>query len=80
MGNIHYSSGGGEIRTHDALSGIPVFKTGLFNRSSTPPRISGEGGIRTHEGILLPYLVSSEALSAAQPPLRFSHILSLKLR
>ncbi len=29
--------GGGEIRTLDTLSDIPVFKTGAFNRSATPP-------------------------------------------
>ena len=30
-------SGGGEIRTHGPLSETPVFKTGAFNRSATPP-------------------------------------------
>ncbi len=29
--------GGGEIRTHDTISDIPVFKTGPFNHSGTPP-------------------------------------------
>ena len=29
--------GGGEIRTHEGLSSLPVFKTGAFNRSATPP-------------------------------------------
>ena len=29
--------GRGEIRTRDAISGILVFKTSLFNRSSTLP-------------------------------------------
>ena len=29
--------GGGEIRTHDTLTGIAVFKTARFNRSRTPP-------------------------------------------
>ena len=29
--------GGGEIRTHDGLTPTPVFKTGAFNRSATPP-------------------------------------------
>ena len=28
----------GEIRTHETLSGPPVFKTGAFNRSATTPR------------------------------------------
>ncbi len=29
--------GGGEIRTHEGLATLPVFKTGAFNRSATPP-------------------------------------------
>jgi hypothetical protein len=29
--------GGGGIRTLDTLSDIPVFKTGAFNHSATPP-------------------------------------------
>jgi len=29
--------GGGEIRTHERLSPLPVFKTGAFNHSATPP-------------------------------------------
>jgi hypothetical protein len=29
--------GAGEIRTHEALSGSPVFKTGAFNHSATAP-------------------------------------------
>ena len=31
------SGGEGGIRTHDTLARIPVFETGLFNRSSTSP-------------------------------------------
>src|SRR6185295_8749322 len=31
------SGGGGGIRTHEALADPPVFKTGAFNRSATPP-------------------------------------------
>ena len=30
-------SGGGGIRTPDTREGMPVFKTGAFNRSATPP-------------------------------------------
>src|SRR3954465_3260269 len=30
-------NGGGEIRTHETLAGLPVFKTGPFNHSGTPP-------------------------------------------
>ena len=29
--------GGGEIRTRDGLSPIPVFKTGALNHYATPP-------------------------------------------
>jgi hypothetical protein len=29
--------GGGGIRTHEGLSSLPVFKTGAFNHSATPP-------------------------------------------
>ena len=29
--------GGGEIRTHETLSSLTVFKTVPFNRSGTPP-------------------------------------------
>jgi len=31
------SGGRGEIRTHDTLAGMPVFKTGALNRSATLP-------------------------------------------
>ncbi len=31
--------GGGGIRTHEALAGLPVFKTGAFDRSATPPAV-----------------------------------------
>ena len=30
--------GWGGIRTHETLTGLPVFKTGAFNRSATHPR------------------------------------------
>jgi hypothetical protein len=33
-------SGPGEIRTHETLSGLPVFKTGAFNRSATGPNFA----------------------------------------
>lgn len=29
--------GGGEIRTHDRVAPMPVFKTGAFSHSATPP-------------------------------------------
>jgi hypothetical protein len=29
--------GGGGIRTHERLKPLPIFKTGAFNRSATPP-------------------------------------------
>jgi hypothetical protein len=34
---LHFIGGGGEIRTHEGLTPSPVFKTGAFNRSATPP-------------------------------------------
>jgi hypothetical protein len=35
---LSLASGGGGIRTHEAAGrGLPVFKTGAFNRSATPP-------------------------------------------
>jgi hypothetical protein len=33
-----HNGGWGGIRTHEALAGLPVFKTGAFNRSATHPR------------------------------------------
>ncbi len=35
--NLSFSGGGGGIRTHERLTPLPVFKTGAFNRSATPP-------------------------------------------
>src|SRR5260370_27013968 len=32
--------GGGGIRTHEGLSSLPVFKTGAFNHSATPPGLT----------------------------------------
>jgi hypothetical protein len=32
-----FIGGEGEIRTHEPLAGLPVFKTGAFNRSATSP-------------------------------------------
>ena len=34
--------GGGEIRTHGPVAQTPVFKTGAFDHSATPPSISWE--------------------------------------
>ena len=34
---LPFDSGGGEIRTHETLAGLPVFKTGAFDHSATPP-------------------------------------------
>ena len=33
----HISGGWSGIRTHETLAGLPVFKTGAFNRSATHP-------------------------------------------
>ena len=34
------SGGGGGIRTHETLTRLPVFKTGRFNHSRTPPQVA----------------------------------------
>src|SRR3989344_3257326 len=36
----HENSGGGRIRTFEAITGLLVFKTSPFNRSGTPPLFS----------------------------------------
>ncbi len=33
----YFFGGSGEIRTHERLTTLPVFKTGAFNRSATLP-------------------------------------------
>ncbi len=38
VGGFCEVGGGGEIRTLEGLSSSPVFKTGAFNRSATPPQ------------------------------------------
>jgi hypothetical protein len=38
---ITATGGGGEIRTHDTLASMPVFKTGALNHSATPPNQAG---------------------------------------
>jgi hypothetical protein len=38
------SSGQGGIRTHETREGLPVFKTGAFNRSATCPEASVVNG------------------------------------
>ena len=35
----HLIGGGGRIRTHGGLAPTPVFKTGAFNHSATPPKV-----------------------------------------
>ncbi len=42
--NHEVSGGGGGIRTHGGLSPTPVFKTGAFDHSATPP--GGAGRMR----------------------------------
>jgi hypothetical protein len=37
---IARSGGWGGIRTHETFTGLPVFKTGAFNRSATHPLLS----------------------------------------
>lgn len=37
--NLAQVGGGGRIRTSDTLSDIPLFESGAFNHSATPPCI-----------------------------------------
>src|SRR5450755_801233 len=37
---VDLAGGGGEIRTHERLAPLTVFKTVAFNRSATPPNAS----------------------------------------
>jgi hypothetical protein len=37
FGATAFTGGWGGIRTHETLAGLPVFKTGAFNRSATHP-------------------------------------------
>jgi hypothetical protein len=37
---LDYVGGGGGIRTHGTLSRTPVFKTGAFDHSATPPGVA----------------------------------------
>ncbi len=36
---LELSGGGGGIRTREGLASLPVFKTGAFDRSATPPGV-----------------------------------------
>ncbi len=47
LGFSKMAGGGGEIRTHDTLTSMPVFKTGRFNHSRTPPIIKILSLLRT---------------------------------
>jgi hypothetical protein len=54
----HVSFGGeGEIRTHEGLAPLPVFKTGAFNRSATSP---------SHSGRILDHRLHQEPQQVAQ--------------
>ena len=44
---MRIDGGGGEIRTHERITPSPVFKTGAFNRSATPPLDSQHYAIRS---------------------------------
>ena len=39
------NGGGGGIRTHETLARLPVFKTGRFNHSRTPPLVRADTDI-----------------------------------
>jgi hypothetical protein len=39
LAQVGVIGGSGEIRTHERVTPLPVFKTGAFNRSATLPEI-----------------------------------------
>jgi hypothetical protein len=45
QGRLFVFGGSGEIRTHERLATLPVFKTGAFNHSATLP-YSGSDAMR----------------------------------
>jgi hypothetical protein len=52
----HHRGGEGEIRTHETLSGSPVFKTGAFNHSATSPQMTLYSITYTNRSKSLSYL------------------------
>lgn len=48
--NESIENGGGGIRTHDALAGIPDFKSGAFDHSATPPGEMNRSDFQAVEG------------------------------
>src|SRR5688572_21419962 len=56
-------SGPGEIRTHETLAGLPVFKTGAFNRSATGPCARGRRRCSGSMEVRKPRLQDGNAVS-----------------
>jgi hypothetical protein len=55
-------NGGGGIRTHEGLSSLPVFKTGAFNHSATPP------GVMNQAVLVVESIVPGAAIVQLCPP------------
>ena len=49
------TGGGGEIRTHDTLSDMTVFKTVAFNHSATPPYPHQPPGLAQQLPVFAPF-------------------------
>ena len=69
---LEYGGGGG-IRTHETLSRLPVFKTGAFNHSATPPSPANQSQVApsrvrktTSKGV---YELAQASLAAGLPHL-----------
>lgn len=70
------TSGGGEIRTHDTLSDVLVFKTSAIDHSATPPLVIQI--IRTHVFLQKQYTFSI-FLKMSEKALRMLHVFASSL-
>lgn len=61
---LYYSCGGGEIRTHDPVARIPLFKSGALNHSS-------------HSSMLFAHQPFRHLFGLDIEHIRYSHISSL---
>ncbi len=63
--------GGGGIRTHETVARLPVFKTGAFNHSATPPkaeRSTKSTRLRVYPLLAAPWFAIQAHLLAANAP------------
>src|SRR5271156_1865185 len=70
--------GEGEIRTHEPLAGLPVFKTGAFNRSATSPISSASTACTTLCLIPMPFSGVHVSPSATLTSLAISCVASFR--